>query len=128
MDQAKLKVRFRKGRGLWEVDYRDDSGLRRRPLFQTEEKAHEHAAEVLKTLGQSIPAAVDREIRLRDYAKQWLAIVEHEKEPKTNGPTSSGSTTTSCPPSGISSCARSSARRSRHSWPRSAPTATRRTA
>ncbi len=83
MEQAKLKVRFRKDRGLWEVDYRDDTGLRHRPLFETEEKAHEHAAEVLKTLGQSIPASVDREIRLRDYAKQWLAIVEHEKEPKT---------------------------------------------
>ncbi len=30
-----------------------------------------------------MPTAVDREIRLRDYARQWLAVVEHEKEPKT---------------------------------------------
>jgi integrase len=83
MARAKLKVRFRKDRGLWEVDYRDGAGMRRRPVFQAEEQAHEYAAELFKTLGQTVSTTVDREIRLRDYAKQWLAIVEHEKEPKT---------------------------------------------
>ena len=83
MARAKLKIRFRKDRGLWEVDYRDRGGDRRRPLFHTEEQAHEHAREVLRAGGQPLPAAIDRDIAVRGYAEQWLTQIATEKEPQT---------------------------------------------
>jgi hypothetical protein len=54
MVKAPIKIRFRKSRDLWEVDYRDAAGQRPRPLFATEEEAHQHAAELFKTLGQGV--------------------------------------------------------------------------
>jgi integrase len=81
--KPRVRVRYRHDRKLWEVDYRDADGHRRRPLFPTEEAAHEHATEVLRSQGVLPPPAEDRDITLRAYATRWLAIVEHEKDPNT---------------------------------------------
>jgi hypothetical protein len=51
MTRPRLKIRFRKNRDLWEVDCRDVDGQRRRPLFSSEETAHEHATGVLRSQG-----------------------------------------------------------------------------
>ncbi|MGH7399494.1 MAG: hypothetical protein ACRELW_18385 [Candidatus Rokuibacteriota bacterium] len=82
MTKPCLRIRFRRDRKLWGVDW-DAGGHRRRPLFSTEEAAHEHATEILRSQGVLPPPAEDREITLRAYATRWLAIVEHEKDPDT---------------------------------------------
>jgi integrase len=83
MAQAKLNVRFRKDRGLWEVDYRDIDGIRRRPLFATEEAAREHSVEVVRRLGQARPSIEDLDVTLQAYAQRWLATVAVERAPRT---------------------------------------------
>ena len=83
MTRPRLKIRFRKGRGLWEVDYRDADGQRRRPLFSSEEVAHEHATGVLRSQGLLLAPVEDREITVRAYATRWLALIEHEKDANT---------------------------------------------
>ena len=83
MARAKLRIRYRKDRSLWEVDYRDAGSVRRRPLFLTEEEAHEHAREVLHGVPQALPANIDRQISLREYAERWLADIVTEKEAHT---------------------------------------------
>jgi hypothetical protein len=83
MARAQLTIRFRKDRGGWEVDYRDIDGARRRPLFLTEEAAHEFATGVFRRAGQPLPAIQDREVTLRDYAARWLAVVEADRAPNT---------------------------------------------
>ena len=60
MARAKLAIRYRKGRRVWEVDYRDAAGARHRPLFSTEEAAHEFAAEVLQRAAHALPVIEDR--------------------------------------------------------------------
>jgi integrase len=84
MARAKVTIRFRKNRGVWEVDYRDIDGVRRRPLFSTEEAAHEFATEVFRRVGQVLPVIQDREITLREYATRWLAMVEADRAPNTH--------------------------------------------
>jgi len=83
MTRPRLKIRFRRGRGLWEVDYRDTDGQRRRPLFSSEEAAHEHATGVLRSQGLLVAPGEDREISVRAYATRWLALIEHEKDENT---------------------------------------------
>ena len=83
MARATLKIRHRKDRGIWEVDDRDVGGVRRRPLFVTEEEAHEHAREVLHGVPLALPATMDRHITLREYAERWLADIATEKEAHT---------------------------------------------
>jgi site-specific recombinase XerC len=78
-----VRIRFRHDRRLWEVDYRDAEGNRRRPLFPTEDAAHEHASEVLRSHGMLPPPAEDRDITLRAYATRWLGSAEHEKDTNT---------------------------------------------
>ena len=56
MARTAVKIRYRKDRGVWEVDYRDRSGRRHRPLFASEEEAHEHATEILRSADQEIHA------------------------------------------------------------------------
>ena len=83
MTRPQLKIRFRKDRGLWEVDYRDADGQRRRPLFSTEEAANEHAMGVLRSQGLLLAPVEDREISVRAYATRWLTLIEHEKDQNT---------------------------------------------
>jgi len=83
MTKPRLRIRFRQDRDLWEVDYRDAEGKRRRPLFPTEEAGHEHATGVLRSQGMLPPPAEDRDITLRAYATRWLAIIENEKDANT---------------------------------------------
>ena len=83
MARARLRVRYRKDRALWEVDYRDLTGRRHRPVFATEEEAHRHATEVFRTLGVPMPARIDPDITLANYAARWLEGIVHEKEPHT---------------------------------------------
>ena len=47
----------------------------RGPLFLTEEEAHEHARQVLHGVPQALPANVDRQISLREYAERWLVDI-----------------------------------------------------
>jgi integrase len=82
MSRSRLKIRHRKDRRGWEVDYRDGAGARRRPVFPTEEDAHAFATRLFKTLGRALPAA-GRDLTLREYATRWLADIAVEKEPAT---------------------------------------------
>jgi integrase len=83
MARAKLAIRYRKDRGVWEVDYRDAAGVRHRPLFSTEEAAHEFAAEVFQRIGQALPVVEDREITLQEYAVRWLGLLAADRAPNT---------------------------------------------
>jgi len=65
------------------VDYRDAEGRRRRPLFGSEEAAHEHATDVLRSEGLLAVPAEDREVTLRAYATRWVTMIQHEKEANT---------------------------------------------
>jgi integrase len=75
--------RFRADRDKWEVDYRDHNGKRHRPLFATEELALGYAAEVVKTLSQTLAAIDDPEMRLDAYVARWLVTGTQEMEQKT---------------------------------------------
>ncbi|MBI1734475.1 MAG: tyrosine-type recombinase/integrase [Candidatus Rokubacteria bacterium] len=83
MTRAQIKIRFRKDRGLWEVDYRDAGGVRRRPLFADEERALARAAEIRRDLRGTTAVAPDRDITLAEYAEGWLATVAGELEAST---------------------------------------------
>ncbi len=84
MARATLRIRFRKDRGLWEVDYREASGLRRRPLFATEEEALEQAAQIRRRLAAPRPTQADRDLTVAEYAEQWLQMAKTEIEPATH--------------------------------------------
>ncbi len=85
MSKARVRVRYRRNRQAWEVDYRDDEGQRCRPLFPTEEEALSEAAEVRKSLGQRslLLDRPDRHITLKEYAESWLKTVASELETAT---------------------------------------------
>jgi integrase len=83
MSRRRVQVRFRADRELWEVDYRDSEGRRRRPLFRTEDAAHEHATDVLRSQGLLAVPAEDREISIRAYAARWFSVIQHEKDANT---------------------------------------------
>jgi len=69
-------VRYRTDRHKWEVDYRvpTPAGTKRcRPLFDDEESATQHAAQITKKLNDGLPVmTADKDILLRDYGPQWL--------------------------------------------------------
>ena len=67
---------------MWEIDYRDGAGIRRRPLFSTEEDAHAFAAKLFKTLRRPVDTT-NRDVTLSEYATTWLADIAFEKEPAT---------------------------------------------
>jgi hypothetical protein len=52
-------------------------------FFASEEEAHQHATEILRTFDQELPEAADRDIMLRDYAERWLADVALERDKNT---------------------------------------------
>ena len=84
--KRQVVVRFRQDRGKWEVDYLNPPGVRPhrpRPLFDTEEAAHAHAAEVVKTLNDASPIVEDRNILLKQYVQKWLNVKAHEIEART---------------------------------------------
>jgi integrase len=84
MARAKLKIRFRKDRGLWEVDYRDSTGVRRRPLFATEEEALAQATQVRRLLSGPRLTQAEPDLTVAEYAEQWLQMVKAEIEPATH--------------------------------------------
>lgn len=84
MGRAKLKIRFRKDRGVWEVDYRDDDGRRHRPNFPSEAEALAHALQVHRLLGRLSPTNPDRDITLAQYATQWLVTIQGDLELSTH--------------------------------------------
>src|SRR5262245_41855174 len=59
------------------------TGQRRRPLFSSEEAAHEHATRVLRSQGLQLAPVEDRDITVRAYAARWLALIQHEKDENT---------------------------------------------
>jgi len=83
--RREIVVRFREGRQQWEVDHRDVHGKRHRPLFTTEEAAHEHAGKVAKDLQAGFRDVDDPALTLSAYIDRWLTRSEAEKqiEPKT---------------------------------------------
>src|SRR2546428_12849387 len=84
--QAKrlIVVRFRQDRTLYEVDYRDQLGRRRRPLFATEALALEAAARIRKELEETSVALLDDpDTTLRNYTTRWLETAAHDIESKT---------------------------------------------
>jgi hypothetical protein len=114
MAKTTVKIRHRKDRGVWEVDYRDRSGRRRRPLFASQDEAHQHATEILRIVDQELPEATDRDVTLRDYADRWLADVAIERDKNTVcADTGRIWRHMSCPPSATSGCATFTASTSR---------------
>jgi integrase len=83
MTRARIHVRYRENRALWEVDYRDDGGVRRRPLFASEEDALARAAEIRRALGGQRLEVPDRDITLKAYADRWLEAIVGEIELST---------------------------------------------
>jgi integrase len=83
--RREIVVRFREDRQQWEVDHRDVHGRRHRPLFKTEEEAHEHAGKVAKDLQAGFHDVDDPGLTLSAYIERWLTRSEAEKqiEPKT---------------------------------------------
>src|SRR2546430_2479192 len=51
----RITPRWRADRGQWEIDYRDLSGKRHRPLFPDEEQALAYAADLAKKLAVASP-------------------------------------------------------------------------
>lgn len=54
-------------------------GRRHHPLVSSEEKAHQHATEILRVFDQEIPEVGDRDVTLRDDAEGWLADIALER-------------------------------------------------
>ncbi len=79
-----VKIRPRKDRGRWEVDFRDHAGKRFRPLFETEEEALAFASEKAKELSEAPgPVVEHRDILLRDYAALKLETWKQYLAPRT---------------------------------------------
>jgi integrase len=79
-------VRFRGQRNLWEVDYRDTDGRRRREGFRSEEEAYEHATEVTRRLDLQEPVPEDRDILLRDFVeRRWKPLEQGRVGARTFG-------------------------------------------
>ncbi len=76
-------VRFREDRNRWEADYRDQTGKRHRPLFETEEQAHAHALEISQTIGRGVLPVADSEISLSEYVERWKATRQSQLAPRT---------------------------------------------
>ncbi len=77
-----IKIRPRKDRGKFEVDYRDHEQRRSRPLFDSEEDALAFAAEKRKELSQGA-FLVDSDITLKEYATRWLETQQSQLAPRT---------------------------------------------
>jgi hypothetical protein len=99
MAKSRLKIRFR---DLWEVDYRDDSGVRRRPVFDSEEVALAQAAEIRRALGVQRLDVPDRNITLAEYADRWLVAIAGDIELSTWRNYKERLRTHTCPRSGAS--------------------------
>jgi integrase len=79
-----IKIRERKDRAKWEVDYRDHEGKRFRPLFDTEQEALDFAAEKRKELADGPGVEVEhKDITLRDYATLRLDVWRQHLAPRT---------------------------------------------
>jgi hypothetical protein len=74
--RREIVVRFREDRQQWEVDHRDVHGRRHRPLFKTEEEAHEHAGKVAKDLQAGFNNVDDPELTLSAYIDRWLTAAK----------------------------------------------------
>lgn len=79
-----IKIRPRKDRGKFEVDYRDHQGKRFRLLVGTEEEALAFAAKKAEELSQAPgPVVEHRDILLREYAALRLGVWKHHLAPRT---------------------------------------------
>ncbi len=79
-----IKIRPRKNRGKFEVDFRDHAGKRFRPLFDTEQAALDFAAQKAEELSQAPGPVVEHpDIRLRDYAALRLEAWKQYLAPRT---------------------------------------------
>jgi integrase len=74
---------IRKRRGKYVVDYRDAAGIRRWVTCATRKAAEATLAERFGDTRQPRRPAVDSEIRLADYAAQWMAMMAPTLKPRT---------------------------------------------
>src|SRR5262245_14976170 len=65
---------IRKRRGVWVVDYRDETGIRRTPSFPTRAAAEDYAdtAGIFGRRRTRLAPAVDPRITVAAYAERWL--------------------------------------------------------
>jgi len=79
-----IKIRPRKDRGKFEVDFRGHEGKRFRPLFNTEQEALDFAAEKRKELADGPGVEVEhQDITVRDYAMLRLDVWRQHLAPRT---------------------------------------------
>src|SRR3989442_3872097 len=78
----KVVVRYRKDREMWQVDYRDFSGRRCRPLFKTEGDALDEAARVRRQMG-IVQLTANPDVTLSEYAAKVLDTGLGEIDPRT---------------------------------------------
>lgn len=78
-----IRLRRRKKRNVWIVDYNDAAGVRHRLTAPTREKAEELLAEKIKESRQAAPAIDSSNITVEEYAKRWLDAVAMEIKPRT---------------------------------------------
>jgi len=80
-----IKIRVRKDKSQFEVDYTDPrDGKRHRPLFATEALANEHASKIAADLeGGAVVDVADPYLTLKAYADRWLAAPHDEITPET---------------------------------------------
>lgn len=73
----------KKRRGKWVVDYRDAAGIRHWVTCQTKTEADGILADKLKESRQPTRPSVDPNIRLGDYAADWLRLRKASLKPAT---------------------------------------------
>lgn len=76
---------IRKRRGVWVLDYRDATGIRRTPSFRTRADAEDHAARAgaFARQGRRSPR-VDPQITVAAYAETWLAQIAGSVKPRSH--------------------------------------------
>jgi integrase len=83
--KRQVVIRFREGRGKWEVDYVDVAGRRHRPMFDTEAQAHEEAGKAAERLNSKLPLDPDAGISIAAYVERFLKGQAHLSQRTLSG-------------------------------------------
>jgi integrase len=76
------KIRKRRARNAWEVDYVDAAGRRHRPLVETRQEAEELLARVIAEVRRG-RATKPTALTVAEYAEIWLARASRDLKPRT---------------------------------------------
>jgi integrase len=76
------KIRKRRDRGCWEVDFVDAAGVRHRPLVETRQEAEELLARVIAEVRKG-KAAKPTALTVAEYAEIWLTRASRDLKPRT---------------------------------------------